>query len=258
MSLAALEELARTNPGQAYATAIAALKAQYDASLYDFAKYGLSYPDLDWRAHGDMITLLESDQERKLIVMPRGSLKSTIGVTSYVIWKLNKNPNLRILIDGETQANSKNFLREIKAQMERPVLTQMYGVYHGRPKSLEPERWTETEITIAQRTIPRKEASITCGGIGVVKVGQHYDLIIGDDYNSRLNSTTPERRLKVINHYKMNTAILDPGGEYVVIGTRYAADDVVGHILVNECGLDENGDPPKDKDEAPDAARGLL
>ena len=33
-----------------------------------------------------------------------------------------------------------------------------------------------------------------------------------------------------------NTSILEPDGILVVIGTRYAVDDLIGHIIENEIG----------------------
>jgi hypothetical protein len=92
-------------------------------------------------------------------------------------------------------------------------------------------KWDEAEIIIKSRTANRKEASITAGGVGTTKVGCHYDLIIADDYNSPANSETPEKCEKVINHTRYNMNILNPGGEYVWIGTRYSERDVVGYLL---------------------------
>lgn len=176
-----------------------------------------------------MIHALESTSTRKLIVMPRGTFKSSIGVVGYSIWRLIKDPNERILIDSEVYSNSKNFLREIKAHMQSELMTQLFGEWKAEP-------WGEGELTIKQRTKSYKEASVTCGGIGTVKVGQHFSLIIGDDLNSGNNSATTEGRAKVIQHYQMNTAILEPEGTYVLIGTRYATDDVIGHVLEHEMG----------------------
>lgn len=200
---------------------------QYRESLYLTAKYLLGYKDITWRTHGGMIQALENDDIRKLLVLPRGAFKSSIGVVAFAIWSLLKDPNERILIDSEVYTNSKNFLREIKAHLTNPKVTALFGEFKTRT-------WNEGELIIAQRDKPYKEASITCGGIGTVKVGQHYSTIIGDDLNSGNNSATPEARAKVIKHYQMNTAILDPGGKYIVIGTRYAQDDIIGWILQNE------------------------
>lgn len=186
--------------------------------------------DITVHTHGGMIKNLQNESKRKLIVMPRGSLKSSLGVTGYCIWRLIRNPDERILIDSEVYENSKNFLREIKAYLQLPTLTNLFGEFKG-------PIWGEGELTIAQRKHPYKEASVTAGGVNTVKVGQHYSVVISDDLNSGNNSGTPEMRAKVLNHYRLNDAILDPGGTYVVIGTRYADDDVIGNILKNEIGI---------------------
>lgn len=210
---------------------IAALRKEtariYREDLYALCKHGLGYSEMNWRTHGGMIEALESPTLKKLIVMPRGTFKSSIGVVGYAIWRLIRDPNERILIDSEIYTNSKNFLREIKAHLQNPRMVELFGSFVG-------PNWTEGELTIAQRTKPYKEASITCGGIETTKVGQHYSAIIHDDVNSGNNSQTEEGRQKVITHYRMNTAILDPGGTTVVIGTRYAQNDLIGHILENE------------------------
>lgn len=200
----------------------------YRNSLYLTCKSLLGYEHMTWRTHGDMIEALEHASQRKLLVMPRGTFKSSVGVVGYSIWSLLRNPNERILIDSEVYSNSKNFLREIKAHMTNPKVVELFGQFKSDTN------WNEGELTIAQRTKPYKEASITCSGIGAVKVGQHFSKIIGDDLNSGNNSATPEARKKVITHYQMNQAILEPDGIYVIIGTRYAVDDVIGWILDNE------------------------
>lgn len=200
----------------------------YKKSLFKFAKHCLGFKDVNQNTHGGMITALESDRKRKLIVMPRGSLKSTISVVAYAIWRLIKDPNERILIDSEVYTNSANFIHEIKAHMQTDKMMSLFGDFRST-------RWTQGEIEIAQRTMKHlKEPSISAGGVSTTRVGQHYSLIIGDDYNSFKNSATQEGRRKVINHYKSNLAILEPTGEYVIVGTRYAADDVIGHIISNE------------------------
>lgn len=194
----------------------------------------LGYPDINMETHGGIIHALESPSERKLIVVPRGCLKSTIASVAYPIWMLLKNPDLRIMIDSELYSNSKNFLREIKAHLESEPLTNLFGQFKTD------KVWNEGEITIGQRKKPLKESSITCSGVGAQKTSQHFDLIICDDLSSPTNSHTPESREKVINHYRMYTSLLDPGGICVVIGTRYHQADIIGWILENE--LTQNSD----------------
>lgn len=193
----------------------------------------MGYAEINQRTHGKTIKILESASTRKLIVLPRGSFKSSLASVAYPVWTLLNDPDARILIDSELYTNSRNFLREIKAHLEHSGLPSVFGPFKDR------FGWRENEITIRHRCRRSKEASITCGGIGTEKTGQHYTTIIMDDMNGPTNSLTKEGRQKVIDHYRYMTAILEPGGTIVVIGTRYAEDDLIGWILSNETeGLD--------------------
>jgi len=203
---------------------IEAMKKAAKQSLFIFASCFLGYKDVSPFTHKSIIKALESSVTRKLICVPRGSLKSSLGCVAFPIWLLINNPNLRILIDSELFTNSTTFLREIRAHLESPLLNPIFGEFKTKT-------WNETEIIIRQRTKAYKEASITVGGVGTTKVGQHFDYIIGDDYNSPSNSNTPEKSQKVINHYKYNLSILEPEGTYVIIGTRYSENDLIGYIL---------------------------
>lgn len=204
-----------------------ALQEAYCDSLYHTCTSLFGFKDVTTRTHRGIITALEDENTRKLICVPRGTLKSTICSVAYPIWRLMKNPNLRILLDSELYTNSKNLLREIKGLTQ----TQKFIDYFGDWKT---EVWNESEIIIKPRNKVLKEASITVGGIGTTKVGQHYDEIIGDDYNSPSNSNSKEQRDQVISHFQYNQAILEPGGRYIVVGTRYAEEDLIGWIISNQ------------------------
>lgn len=197
--------------------------------LYHCAKYLCGYRDITYDCHGDMIEALMDESTRKLIVMPRGTFKTSIGCVAYPIWLLINNPNLRILLDSELYTNSKNMLREIKTHLESERFKQLFGAWKTRT-------WNEGEIIISPRTKPLKEASITCSGIGAQKTGQHYDIILADDLNSPANSNTPEACQKVVTHYRYYTSLLDPGGTLGILGTRYSANDLIGKVLRDEVG----------------------
>lgn len=199
----------------------------YKSSLYLTAKDLLGYKDVNKNTHGEIIRLLESDSPRKLICVPRGCLKSSLTCVAYTIWRLINNPDLRVLIDSELYTNSSTFLREIKSHVETSRFSELFGAWRSKV-------WNESEIIIGTRKRKLKEASITVGGIGTTKVGQHFDLIVGDDYNSPSNTNTPDNAQKVISHYKYNISILEPKGTYVLVGTRYAQNDLIGHVLENE------------------------
>lgn len=199
----------------------------FKQSLFLTAKCLLGYKDLSRRTHKMVCDALTADTKRKLIVMPRGTFKSSLCSVSFPIWSLINNPDIRILLDSELYSNSKNFLREIKLHLEKPKLVELFGPFKGFT-------WNEGEIIINQRTKVYKEASITCSGLGAEKTGQHYDLIVMDDLNSPSNSNTSEGCHKVVDHYRYAQAVLEPGGAIVFVGTRYSAGDCIQHILDNE------------------------
>lgn len=201
----------------------------YKNDLYSFSKYITDYNEMDKDVHLPVCQALSTSTTRKLIVLPRGTFKSSVANTAYCAWRIVRDPNIRILIDSEVYSNSKNFLRELKAKLDSRKFTDLFGTHRG-------DTWNEGEIIVSTRTRAFREATVTCGGVETTKVGQHYDLIIFDDLNSKNNSDTQEGRQKVIDHYRMNEAILEPNGTMVVIGTRYAEDDLIGWIIRNELG----------------------
>src|SRR3990167_10503107 len=96
---------------------------------YFFCKKVLGYNRVQPEPHKELTEFLVNSQKRtSLILMPRGSFKSTYVTQGYVLWKIINNPNIRILISSETQRNAIRFVDEIKTQLEtNPRLRGLYG-----------------------------------------------------------------------------------------------------------------------------------
>ena len=207
-------------------------KDVYRDSLFLFARDICGFKEITENTHMPMISALECPETlRKLIVVPRGCFKSSLGSVAYPMWLLERNPNLRIMLDSELYSNSKNLLREIRSHYESEVFTGVFG-----PRRHD-QVWNEGEIIISTRTKINKQASISCSGIGAQKTGNHFDFIIADDLNSPGNTKNPEIAESVRNHFRYYTSILDPGGTLVIIATRYSELDVIQMILDNEIGI---------------------
>ena len=205
------------------------LRKLYENNFYAFAKQVCGLNLLERDTHANMVRVLQSLSPNKMLVCPRGSFKSSLAATAYPLWRLVKNPNLRIMIASELYTNSKNFIRQIRSIIESDGFRMLYGDWRG-------SSWGEGEIIVSSRTESKKEASITAAGIGTIKVGQHMDLVIFDDLNSQNNSDTPEKAQKVLDYNKYMISILDPGGEIVVTATRYSLNDLPEFVLKNEVG----------------------
>lgn len=201
---------------------------ELEGSLYKTAKYFCGFNDITWNTHGKMIEALEDTTTRKMIVTPRGGFKTSICAVAYPVWRILRNPNIRILIDSELFTNSKNHLRQMKDILSQEIAIELYGKFESR------QDWAQSHFTINQRTESLRESTVTAGGLGTRKIGQHYDAWILDDMNSPQNVVSKELAQKVIDHYKYGLSILEPDGTIVLIGTRYGEADLIQHILDNE------------------------
>lgn len=198
-----------------------ALQNVYKNSLYSFSKNLIGFKDMTKQAHGDMVSCLESNTQRKMIVMPGSTFKTSIGSVAYPLWLLLHNPNLRIMLDSEIYTNSKMRLREIKGVLRSREWVDIFGDWQG-------DLWSDGEIIIKHRSKVFKEPSVFASGIGASKTGVHADIIIADDLNTPMNSYSKEMADKVYDHYRYYTSILEPNGCIVIIGTRYSELDIIG------------------------------
>jgi predicted phage terminase large subunit-like protein len=178
-------------------------------------------------------------KNKLLILMPRGTFKSSIVTIGFTLQYILNNPNARILIDSETYSKAKIFLAEIKGHLEgnqkyRAIFKQVHGVFPDDNKKNGSVRWKDNEVDLACRTRPMKEPSITCSGIDRSINGMHFDLIIEDDLHSEKNVTNKEQIQQVIDHRKLAQSLLDPGMPRITIGTRWDYQDAYQHVLTNQ------------------------
>jgi predicted phage terminase large subunit-like protein len=229
--------------------------------LFYLAKYILHYDLMEEEVHKDVCQYVEalypahpedwvSPEEKTgtgledqfkhgnnqlLLLLPRGTFKTSVVTISYTLQNFLHDPNIRILLDSETYAKSKAFLAEIKGHLEsneeyREIFKTIHGMFpnEGRKREL---LWTDSKINLACRNRPRKEPTVDCGGVDITKNSMHYDLIIADDLHSQTNVTNKEQIDNVKDHWKLSYSLLDPGKPMIIIGTRWHFDDLYQLIL---------------------------
>lgn len=169
--------------------------------------------------------MMQDDWKKAIILVPRDHLKSTFCNSTYVVQNIFRNFDVRILIGSETHEKAQAFLRTVKNALINVEVTELYGNMVG-------SKWTDAEIVVSRRSNPNiKEPTVDTCGIGGIKTGYHYDLMVFDDLVSLPNIGTPEQIQKVINFYKQSLPQLDPKGKMVMIGTRWHKKDLYGYIL---------------------------
>lgn len=210
------------------------LKEQCATNFFFFLKFVLGFNDLTPGFHGQITRYMTRPGQFKLIVMPRGHLKTTICTIGYAMWRALHQPNIRILIANATATNAMHFVRSIGNTLRSNERVQwLWPEVIPQPGQT---KWTDTEIELV-RTQHHPESTIESIGVGGTVVSRHYDLIIEDDLLAPEDGfVTAEMVQKVSTWHKYATSLfVNPQlGEQVVVGTRWLYDDFISYLFENE------------------------
>lgn len=177
--------------------------------------------------HDDLQNYLEKSGSHKLILIPRGHLKSSIVTVSWCIQQILIDPNLTVLIRNAVWDLARDFLKQISGYLTSEILVSIFGTF-CQTDSI----WTNEKIQIAQRKDNvSREPTIMTAGLETALTGHHFQLIIDDDLVGQQNVTTKEQALKVITTFNDSENLLNSDGRHIVIGTRWAHRDLYGHLL---------------------------
>lgn len=207
---------------------------------------------------------------RRFVMMHRSGFKSTL-IVLYVMWRLYRNPNIRILYNACDKGLSAAFLREITQYFEESELQD--NVWNNRPhiqgvmipivpadKRLGRQQYDKDMYAsiIAQKTIWTNEAiqvirpdiykepSIQITSANKADTGMHYDLLVNDDLVNFINSDSREKAQKVFIQAADMLSVLDPprvskvgkfeetlGREIITTGTPYYRWDYNNYLRDN-------------------------
>lgn len=119
----------------------------------------------------------------RIILMPRGTGKSSIITQARTIQRICADPNTSILLANERLENASAFLSAIKKHFEQ---NQMLRALFPEviPPDFNKTTWSDTKIVVP-RTTGRQEPTIFCIGAGGTVTGMHPDCIVPDDIISR-------------------------------------------------------------------------
>jgi len=179
-------------------------------------------------AHQMVINKFFNGRKFGLVLAPRGSGKSTSANICYAVMRALQNRDIRILIASRTVHQAQSFLSEIKSNLLKPELVEIFGELKG-------DKWDETQADISGRTKHTKEHTFTIAGADGAVVSKHFDIIIADDLVELRNSRTDTQRDHLLRFfYTSLLPTLRPGGEFRVLGTRYHPEDLYGYLIEND------------------------
>lgn len=206
-------------------------REKYRNDFHLFCDEVLGYKDMN-REHLELTQFLSSRSPSKLILMPRFTFKSCIVTIGYSLWRLSKDYDFRILIYSDAAAKAKSFLgsiiNHIAGKVKGSKFREIFGHWEVDPKK---DKWNQEQIVIAYRQNAQGEPSVDTAGQDASKIGLHYDLIIFDDIVSDQNITTKAQMDKTADCYKKSLSLLKPGGEIIIVGTRWHFGDLYGRLI---------------------------
>lgn len=229
--------------------------------------YKLHYEMTDWLTD---VNNLPADvkptyvQLQRIGLAPRDHRKSTVCNVLNVMWRIYRNPEIRILVCCNVKELAMAFISEIRRYFEDETLAST--VWNKRPhivgnlvpdfkrsfddykaddwnfdlddtadSSEEPpdnrkRKWTNYKLEVVRKS-KAKEPTILALSVGQRATGQHYDLVIMDDIVDLVNSSTPAKAEKVAIWYDdIATNVLSKKPVYMQVAPKFG--EWVGSELV--------------------------
>lgn len=170
--------------------------------------------------------------------IPRGHYKSTIVTELGSAWELLREPSLRIRITNAIADKAQDFMKSVKAIFDSNDMMRWLFPEYCYQKGQ--EGWNDTILTLPTGVRGKKyrEASLEYGGVGGASEGHHYDLHVVDDMVglAALNSVRGSNAVMMGTEnwfWSSEKPLLVSmrNSRVIVVGTRYAVDDVYDSIL---------------------------
>jgi hypothetical protein len=142
------------------------------------------------------------DRYKKIVVMahPESGKTNQLAI-GRVLWELGRNPNLRVMLIGNTQESARKSLTSIKKYIEKSE--ELHLVFPDLRKG---DIWQDVAITV-QRPTYSKDLTVLAVGYGSNNVlGSRVDLMIMDDLLN-LDTTSTEAQRRKVSQWVRTTAL---------------------------------------------------
>lgn len=203
--------------------------------LFVLSKGILGYPDVTAQAHGIMCQFIQAHPSlRRMVLMPRAHLKSTIGAVAHSIQLVIGNPEYeRILLVSETMRQAKKFLREIKAHFENGhLLRKLFPELLPHTFNGPGVDWSGESATLVRQSAHR-EPHWQVLGVGGALTGGHFTRIKGDDIMGFEAFRSPAKLQEVKDFVDtLEPFLIDQHKNTIdFYGTRWSSNDVYKYIM---------------------------
>ena len=218
-----------------------------EQSLYFFARGIMSFDFLEPHIHGPACKQLEDFEHNTMlgVCWPRGWLKTTVYSQAYPLWRGIKDPKVRCLLTQNTHTNAVSKNRVIK---ETVIGNALFRALWPEILPTSSSTWKEESLCLNRPETAQPESTWEAAGAGTQVTSRHYDVIIEDDTvapdlsDLKIEIAYPTREAinKAIGWHRLVPPLLiDPiRSQNLVVGTRWAEEDLIAWVQDNEPGFD--------------------
>lgn len=202
---------------------------------YFLAKGVLGYQDVNIRTHGPMCRYLDTDTKiRRMLLYPRGTLKTTVGTITQNIKDAITDPDgTRNCIFNEIEDNSIKILNEIKAHWETNDMLRFLFADLVPEKFTGPgSRWSQKAASINRSSV-HKEPTWSAFGISGSPTSQHFTHIFNDDIIGEAAKESPAVMKDAVRFVSsLDPLLVEPAKNRIeFVGTRKTMHDAYEHAL---------------------------
>lgn len=206
-------------------------------SFWKFNKFAMAWKDLYDPLHERVCNFVQENIAKRnvMLLLPRGTFKSSVVTVSYPLWMLANNPKSRGLIANATYDLARRFV----GQMERVLQgeTEFKRIFGDMATGATVWREDQFLVSSNKEAEGSKEASVTAYGLTSNFVGSHFDYAILDDMVNRENVKSKEGLDKPKQFYRDVLDLVDPDENghrpVIVIGTTWHYNDLYADLMKN-------------------------
>lgn len=165
----------------------------------------------------------------------RNHYKSTIITFGLTLQDIINDPEITIGIFSHTKAISKDFVKQIKTELENnPDFPRLWpDIFFTNPASAS-KKWSEDALRVKRKGNPKEETLEAHGLVEGMPTGKHFKLRIYDDVVTMEGVKTPEQIHKTTEAWQMSDNLGMEGGIERYIGTRYHLFDTYSVMMDND------------------------
>ena len=166
---------------------------------------------------------LQTGPSRRIIMAYRGCGKSFL-TAGYVLWRLRRDPNCKVLVISAAQDRADAF-----SVFCHDLLRNWFMVKDLFPSDT--QRFSKVAFDVYGAK-PDQSPSVRSSGIFGQITGSRADLIVADDVETPQSCETQLIRDKLRESIKEFDSVIKPGGEIVFLGTPHTQDSVYAKLEI--------------------------